>query len=263
MGFIADIGKAFSPAAQGNLLDVITKGQAQESYNNLLKAVGLGQQQAQTGQAGAQAGQDAQLQALQALQQQAQGGGPNPAQAALANATGGNVAQTAALMAGQRGTSGNPALAARQIGQAGANIQQQAAGQAALQQAQQQLGAQQALGNLGGQLVGQGQSAINSGVQSALSPLQAAQQQAQTSVANAGNINQAKASGIGIFAHGGVVEYPPGEDKLVPGDHEANDVVPTLLSPGEIVIPRSMAQDPKSASAFAYAVAMMSKRKGE
>ena len=39
--------------------------------------------------------------------------------------------------------------------------------------------------------------------------------------------------------NGGVV---PGEAQ-VPGDHPANDTVPTMLSPGEVVIPRSVAQD--------------------
>jgi hypothetical protein len=38
---------------------------------------------------------------------------------------------------------------------------------------------------------------------------------------------------------GGVV---PGQAR-VPGDHPANDTVPTMLSPGEVVIPRSVAQD--------------------
>jgi len=42
----------------------------------------------------------------------------------------------------------------------------------------------------------------------------------------------------GMF-EGGVV---PGEAQ-VPGDHPANDTVPTMLSPGEVVIPRSVAQD--------------------
>jgi hypothetical protein len=45
------------------------------------------------------------------------------------------------------------------------------------------------------------------------------------------------------------------------GDHEDNDVVPALLSPGEIVIPRSHAADPKKAAAFARAVAARKEHK--
>lgn len=38
---------------------------------------------------------------------------------------------------------------------------------------------------------------------------------------------------------------------LAEGDHPANDTVPTMLSPGEIVIPRSMASNPGKAAQFA------------
>lgn len=72
---------------------------------------------------------------------QANGQGPNPAQAQLQQQTGQNVQQQAALMAGQRGASANPALMARQAAMQGANIQQQAVGQANTLAAQQQLAA--------------------------------------------------------------------------------------------------------------------------
>jgi len=92
----------------------------------------------------------------------ASGTGPNPALAQLANTTGQNIANQAALMAGQRGAGSNVGLLARQIGQQGAGVQQQAVGQAAALQAQQQLNAmntlqnQQALmGSLAGSQVGQ------------------------------------------------------------------------------------------------------------
>ena len=74
----------------------------------------------------------------QALQQQMNGGGPNLAGAQLAQATGQNIAQQAALQAGQRGGAQNVGLMARNIGQQGANIQQQAVGQAAINRLQQQ-----------------------------------------------------------------------------------------------------------------------------
>jgi hypothetical protein len=58
------------------------------------------------------------------------------------------------------------------------------------------------------------------------------------------------------MAHGAKV---PGTAK-VDGDSEKNDTVPALLSPGEIVVPRSAAKDPEKAAAFAKSVAMRSKK---
>lgn len=88
------------------------------------------------------------------LQGVADGTGPNPAMAALNQQTSNNISQQAALMASQRGAGANAGLLARQAGMQGANIQQQAAGQAATLQAQQQLAGlgaigqqQQAIGN--------------------------------------------------------------------------------------------------------------------
>lgn len=112
------------------------------------------------------AGQQAFLQALQAqngignqssvfnqLQGVANGTGPNPAETQLANATGANVSNQAALMAGQRGSSANPGLIARQASMQGADTQQQAAGQAANLQANQSLNALGAMGSLANQQV--------------------------------------------------------------------------------------------------------------
>lgn len=92
----------------------------------------------------------------------AQGGGPNPAMAQLANTTGQNIAAQSAMMAGQRGAGANVGLAGRQAAMAGSSMQQQATGQAAAMRAQQQLAAigalQQQQGMMGGlatQQVGQ------------------------------------------------------------------------------------------------------------
>lgn len=49
----------------------------------------------------------------------------------------------------------------------------------------------------------------------------------------------------------------------VAGDSPKNDTVPAMLSPGEIVVPRSHAMDPEKAAAFARSVAMRSKKKGK
>jgi len=115
-----------------------------------------------------QQGMGSQLQLGTALQQQAQGLGPNPAAAQLANATGQNIASQSALMAGQRGASANAGLMARQAGQQGAGIQQQAVGQNAVLQAQQQLAAQGQLQNLAQTQIGQQSGAVGANTNAAL-----------------------------------------------------------------------------------------------
>jgi hypothetical protein len=242
-----------------------------------------GQQQFAQGLQGAgQQGVNAQQMLLAALQQQAMGQGVSPAQQALANATGANVANQAALLAGNRGASSNAGLIGRQAAMQGAGAMQQAAGQAAELRANEQLAAQGQLGALGTQLVNQQGAALGNVSQTAQGlqgmGLQAAQGANQTNLGNANQANQFNAPfsnaiagkvGDGIFqsvSQGALNSaFPPkkmsegGEvpgKALVEGDHEANDTVPTLLSPGEIVIPRSYASDPKAAAAFAHACAM-------
>jgi hypothetical protein len=66
------------------------------------------------------------------------------------------------------------------------------------------------------------------------------------------------------MAMGGMTDYRsggpiPGKAK-VSGDSERNDTVPAMLSPGEIVVPRSKAQDPNMAAQFAHAIAMKNKK---
>ncbi len=135
----------------------------------------------------------------------AQGQGPSPAQAQLANSTGQNVANQAALMAGQRGAGANVGLMARQAAQQGAATQQQGAGQAAALKQQEQLNAigalqqqQGMLGNLATQQVGQQTGAIGNlnqfaqGNQSQL--LNAQQGQNATAAGQQGNINSINAA---------------------------------------------------------------------
>lgn len=131
------------------------------------------------------------------LQDLANGTGPNPAQAQLAQATAQNVAQTAALQGGQRGGNANVGMLARQIGQQGANTQQQAAGQAATLGAQQQLAGigalqnqQAALGSLAGNQVAQQQSGLQ---QYAGNTLAGIGQQNQSNVAQQSNLNSTNA----------------------------------------------------------------------
>ena len=188
-------GTGFTAPQMANIQGAVTPEQVQQQYQNAQQ--GYAQQQALLqalqgaggiqGQAGALQQQQAFNQALSAQQglqtqagavaglqnvagqlgQVAAGGGPNPAQAMLAQSTGANVANQAALMAGQRGANANVGLMARQAAQQGAATQQQAAGQASALQSQQMLnamqqqaGVQQAIGGLGTTQVGQQQAGL-------------------------------------------------------------------------------------------------------
>jgi hypothetical protein len=68
------------------------------------------------------------------------------------------------------------------------------------------------------------------------------------------------------MANGGVVPAPKDrlpndrQVKLKSGDHPDNDIIPAMLSPGEIIIPRSKAKDPKAAAKFAEAIAKRAKK---
>ncbi len=128
--------------AQGNV--VANQEQMQSFANNLNGVNGVQNQQA----------------VYQQLQGIANGTGPNPAQAQLAQATGANVANQAALMAGQRGGASNVGLIAREAGQQGAATQQESAQQAATLQAEQSLGAIGQMGQVAGQQVGETQTAL-------------------------------------------------------------------------------------------------------
>jgi hypothetical protein len=202
MGFIGDLFSSSKGAgfqAQGtNIMGLTDPNQIGRAGDTTQGAISQQQQFVNALNAQTPGALNAQGGLLQMLQQQAAGGGPNPAAAQLAQSTGQNVANQAALMAGQRGAGVNPGMMARQIANQGANIQQQAAGQAATQQAQQQLAAQQALGALSGQMVGQQQSGLGQlgqmslGQQQALLGAGAAQNNANVSMQS--NINSANAN---------------------------------------------------------------------
>lgn len=207
-----------------------------------------------------------------ALLAQSQGQGPNPAQAALNQNTGANIAGQAALMAGQRGASANPALLAREIAMQGANTQQQAVGQGATLQAQQQLGAQNALQNLyGEQQTGANQllntAAVAQNQQNTGQIQNYGMQQGITSGVNQANTtsqNQMTGGllggiGAGLSAFtGGAKKYAGGPatdlsdgggvpgQSAHPGNDPRNDIVPALLSKGEVVLPNSVTQSPNA-----------------
>jgi hypothetical protein len=132
-------GTGFSGPEQAGLIEGVNAGQAKTSYD---------QQQALLNALQGQNGIQNQSNVYNQLQGVANGTGPNPAQAMLNNATGQNIAAQNALMAGQRGASTNVGLMARQAGQLGGNIQQQAVGQGAQMQANQALNAIGAMGNI-------------------------------------------------------------------------------------------------------------------
>lgn len=176
---------------QGNLTSGLD--QQQSLYNALAAQNGVGNQQAVFQQQQALANQ---------LQQQTQGGGPNSAQAALAQNTASNTANQAALMAGQRGAGQNAGLIARQAAMQGGANQQQAVGQAATMGAQQQLAAQQQLqqqqasmAGLAGQQVGQQQQQGNAYTQNALGATTGFLNAATGLQSNANNANASIAGG--------------------------------------------------------------------
>lgn len=210
------------------------------------------------GQQNFQQNQQQQNALAQALLAQSQGQGPNPAQAMLNQATNQNIKQGAGMIASQKGIS--PALAGRSIADMTGQMNQQAAGQAATMNAEQQLGAQKQLGSLYGQSGGQNlqnQQMMNQALlQGSLGS------QGLTGSAAASNAEQrakmfgGAMGGVGAMApmmmaasHGA---YVGGEAKVA-GDSPVNDTVPAMLSPQEIVLPRSVTlrdDAPDAAKAF-------------
>jgi hypothetical protein len=172
--------------------------QQQALANSMYGVNGVGNQQQSYNALQGLAGQQQGL--LNQYQNVANGTGPNPAQAMLAQQTGQNVANQSAMMAGQRGAASNVGLLARQAAQQGAATQQQAVGQGATMQANQQLsalqamqGQQQAIGqtqgqaaNIAAQQIGQTQNQQQALAGQANQQL-AAQQAAQQAYANQAN----------------------------------------------------------------------------
>lgn len=159
MGFFNDLGGILGLTSQGSNWQAqgISPYDLQRSRAQTQGMIGQQQNFVNALQPQFQQGMQGQTALNQALLQQMQGGGPNPAQAALNQQTGTNIANQAALMASQRGASRSPASVARMAAQQGANLQQQAVGQSALMQAQQQLAAQKQLQDLSASQVGQTQ----------------------------------------------------------------------------------------------------------
>lgn len=220
-------------ADSANIIQPVTSDQLGTAYTQSQQ--GLGMQQGFYNQLAGQSGIQNQSNVFNQQQglanmlgAQAMGYGPNPALAQLNQTTGQNIASQNALMAGQRGASSNVGLIARQAAQQGANIQQNAIGQAATMRAQQQLAAQQALqsqqanmANLSTQQIGQQAGALNNYNQATQSEQQAllgamgnynnanVGMQSNINTANAGVSTQAAKAQENLFlpfqAHGGLV----------------------------------------------------------
>ena len=219
---------------------------------------------------------DAERQRMQALlaqlQQQAQAGDP----AALGQLGQGTTAANATAEAvgqSQPGLSRMSALGG--IGNAQAANTQTGAGQEAILKAQEQ---QQALGETSSILGNQ--AAVDA--QQAAAQAAAAQGLRESNVATVANNNktignlvssiplvggivapwvansQGTGGGGGGLSKGGKV---PGKPRVF-GDSEANDTVPAKLSPGEIVLPRSVAQHPNAPAAAAAFVQAVKARHG-
>ena len=189
----------------------------------------------------------------QALQAQYAGTGPSAAQGLLQRGSEEAIKRSAGALASQRGI--NPALAQRLASQQASEQTQQAAQSGAIlkgQESQQALaGLQNVYGTMGQQALGQYGTA-----QQALSSVEQ-QNQAMRGQVVGGIMQGAGALAGKMFAEGGVV---PGKAE-VDGDSYANDKVPAMLSPGEVVIPRSKADDPDKAKEFIDSI--MTEESGE
>lgn len=230
---------------------------------------------------------------IKALQQRMAGNAPSVAQNQLNQTTGQNINRAAAMAASSKGV--DPAIAAKMAIDAGANANQEAAGQAATLRANETT---QAAGQLG-QAIGNSTNA-NLNAFNTLTNANTAQNKnrienlAQAQGINAkvegqnvsgnqgilGGMMGGMGSAMSMFADGGEVDdlsyaddalksaletKPVPEKKsggissllpmlamladggLVPGDSPKNDIVPARLSPGEIVLPRSVTQSPDAA----------------
>jgi hypothetical protein len=217
-----------------------------------------------------------------ALRAQAEGRGLSLAQMQYRQALEGAQAAAASQLASARGLS--PAQAQRLMLTQQAGMRAQAASQSAQLRLQEQQAAQAALGNLlgqrrqqellGGQLAaGLYGTAGSLGTQQAIQQAeldqrasqmamgigQAEQERAQRTSASA--MGAGATAGAALFsamkARGGAAPAEiPGKAKFK-GDTRSNDTVPALLSPGEIVLPRTVAQSenaPEKAKKFVEAI---------
>jgi hypothetical protein len=239
-------------------------------------ATGVDPEQLKAAYQQVQSGLGQQQNFINLLNQQVQGGGPNPAQLQFGQNIDTLNQQQAGAISSQKGIS--PALAARLIAMQGGAAKQNAAGDAATLQAQQQIQAQNQLQNA---LGGYNQTAL--GQQQNLMGLQGSANSANAGVSQVTARGQqdifkgftdAAGKAIGMADGGMVPEDGPrsayGRHMMqmksggmvpgqapVSGDSPKNDKVPAMLSPKEIVLPRSITMSdnaPEKAAAFVAAI---------
>lgn len=190
------------------------------------------------------------------------GTGPSIAQQQLNQSTQGNIANAYAM---SQSGNGGP-MAAKLAADRAAAVNQGAAGQGALLRAQEVQGAQGMMGNIRGQdMTGTmgamaGLNNVNQTMLNARMSQESQQQNAYYGTAGhsvgsqiIGAAGAAGSAALGTLAHGGAI--PGGQGNTT--DSEKADKVPALLSPGEIVLPRSVAQNedaPELAKAFVAAI---------
>lgn len=193
---------------------------------------------------------------------------------------GGNIQQNAAGQAA--------ALQAQQslgaLGQLGGIAGQQVGQLQGAQNAYNQF-AQNAQGNVLSGLQGQNQANVGNVSQQNQANAGVAQQNAHSQMDILKGVTGALGTAVKGFSGGGEVEshavrhlmglseggialdYSQGSERKVPGkasvkgDSKKNDTVPAMLSPGEIVVPRSHSNDPEKAAAFVKAVILRNRKK--
>ncbi len=215
---------------------------------------------------------------INALQAQMTGGN-SLAQSQLRSATDQNIAQQMALA--RSGPGGANPLAMRNAANNAATIQQQGVNQAAGLRAQEAAGNANTLGQAiagrrGQQLEVLGQNAANImqaqganyfheqspgekalGVAGSVGGALVAPFTSMLSGGGGGGAAAAPSNGAtGMFAEGG--EIPGNAD--VPGNSLKNDTVPAMVSPGEIILPRSVALSPDAPDKAAEFVQAIMKR---
>lgn len=155
-------GTGFAGPTSVGIVKPATGEQTLNAYNRSQTALDQQQAFAQAVQPGGAMALQGQQGLMNDLQNQANGVGPNPALAQLNQTTGQNISAQAALMAGQRGSSANAGLMARQAANQGASLQQNAVGQGAIMGAQQQIAARNQLAAQQQAMIGQQSAANNS-----------------------------------------------------------------------------------------------------
>lgn len=212
--------------------------------------------QLDTSQADAQRNQTGDL--IAQLQQQA-ATGHGSWEGALKAATSRSVNTASAV--GQSNPNSSYGSALESIGNAQAGAKQRAVGQADVLRNESELDAQDQLQGLlsaqGGQDIDQSvaQSNARAGLRSINLTLK--QQATKTAGDYGSGVGQAAGAASKMSDGGGV----PGQPQVF-GDDEKNDTVPAMLSPGEVVIPRSIAHDPEAAADFVRAVNASKARSG-